>query len=142
MMPRFDDSMTDEQIAQRKLFIKTEKLLGLAMDAWPGFLSLKDVTHEPWWVVHMNEPMIKYVEMRCADFYGKPLENILNIKPEHAEALRQEELKVINGPFEKEWIFKGPSINGDIYRRRRFKFEDGDKLYTCVSMEKVDDEGC
>ena len=137
-MPTLDDLMTDEQIAQRKIFIKHERLLATMLDTWPGLLSIKDVTKEPWKVVYMNDKMLEVTRKDFGDYYERSLSEILDVDQ---EALHAEDQQVIDADFGILHEFVGPGIHNEIWRRQRFKFEDGDKLYTVVSMKRVDDEG-
>lgn len=132
------DPLSTEQIAKYKLFARHQKQVNLMIDNYPGLLSIKDVTRDPWVVVYINEPLCVVLEQTADDYYLKGLEHIVD--PGVSRELLIEDQKVLQADFGVIHHFKGPSINGEVYYRERYKYQDGDKTYAVVLMRKAEDE--
>lgn len=136
MKHSLDDSLSEQQLAQRKIFARHEKLQGLMLDANPALVAIKDVTHKPWTLVYMNEAMIDETAAEFEKYYNKQLGQIVDVD---VEAFRLEDQRVIDGPFGISHEFTGVGLHGKRWRRERYKMADGDKLYVVLQMKWLND---
>lgn len=120
---------------ENKRLLKQERLLEMAIEQWPGILSIKDYTDGTPRLVYMNERLLKYEGIGSVeDYYDRNPDEVLD----GGEEFCAEDMQVLeeNGPIS----FLNTDRYGTHWIKYKWPIYDGDSTYVVAGLIELNQQ--
>ena len=129
LMPRKSSRDLDAEWA---LFAKHEKLLSLMIEAFGGYLTIKDYTNRDGLLAYANQKAVDFSDLQHG-YFMLPSEKVIK----DGALFKEEDLEVLDSGEAKTYMYRDPKDNS-LWAKHKFTFKDGDRTYVAAVMVPQD----